>query len=169
MPADAKRKEARKRKFGTQTTEPAPENSSSIGEPPKKRSKGIQSSQQGSEDNILTARDEGQAPRKAQRFIVFVGTYLSPELILVPLAYGQFLHLGNLPFTATDASIHKHFAKVHPKSIRHRTDKETGKSKGFAFLEFAGYDHMKTCLKLFHQSTFDDGETPPRKLNVELT
>ena len=28
---------------------------------------------------------------------------------------------------------------------------------------------MKTCLKLFHQSAFDDGETPSRKLNVELT
>ena len=98
MPADAKRREARKRKFGTQTTEPTPEpasapsieqESSSIGEPPKKRSKGIQSFQQGSEDNISEAKDEGQTPRKAQRFIVFVGTYSPPELIMVPLAYAS--------------------------------------------------------------------------------
>ena len=96
MPADAKRREARKRKFGTQTTEPAPEpasapsieqESSSIGEPSKKRSKRIQSSQQGSEDNSSEAKDEGQTPRKAQRFIVFVGTYLPPLLIMVPPAH----------------------------------------------------------------------------------
>jgi len=28
---------------------------------------------------------------------------------------------------------------------------------------------MKTCLKLFHHSMFDDGVSPPRKINVELT
>ena len=99
MPADAKRKEARKRKFGTQIIEPAPEpastlnieqESSSIVVPPKKKSKQIQSSQQGSEHNISTAKDEGQTLRKAQRFIVFVGAYLFPERILVPLAYASF-------------------------------------------------------------------------------
>lgn len=77
--------------------------------------------------------------------------------------------LGNLPYTATDESIGKHFAKIQPKSIRHRTKKENGKSKGFAFLEFDGYDRMKTCLKLYHGSSFDDGTSPARKLNVELT
>lgn len=77
--------------------------------------------------------------------------------------------LGNLPYTATDDYINKHFAKVQPKSIRHRTEKKGGKSKGFAFLEFEGYDRMKTCLKIFHGSDFDDGISPARKLNVELT
>lgn len=43
------------------------------------------------------------------------------------------------------------------------------KSKGYAFLEFDGYDHMKTCLKLFHHSNFDDGISLPRKISVELT
>jgi nucleolar protein 6 len=43
------------------------------------------------------------------------------------------------------------------------------KCKGSAFVEFTGYDHMKTCLKLFHHSTFDDGKSAPRKINVELT
>lgn len=28
---------------------------------------------------------------------------------------------------------------------------------------------MKTCLKLFHHSNFDDGLSAPRKINVELT
>ena len=66
-------------------------------------------------------------------------------------------------------SITRHFAKVQPSSIRHRTQKDTGKSKGYAFLEFDGYERMKTCLKLYHHSNFDDGLSPARKINVELT
>ncbi|TGO50336.1 hypothetical protein BCON_0186g00290 [Botryotinia convoluta] len=86
---------------------------------------------------------------KAARFIVFI---------------------GNLPFTATTASIKNHFAAVKPASVRHLTEKgNPTKSRGCAFLEFEGYDHMKTCLKQFHQSTFNDGISAPRKLNVELT
>jgi nucleolar protein 6 len=99
---------------------------------------------------------------KAQRFIVFV---------------------GNLPYSATTAQIESHFAKLGPTSVRHRTDKATGRSKGFAFLEFAGYDKMKTCLKLYHHSVFDpphgstdkpgeegnDGKKRGRRINVELT
>ena len=97
MPADAKRKEARKRRFGTQTNESKPEPTpagtlnveqdwSSMVVPPKKRSKRVQSSQQGSDHNISTDKDEGQALQKAQRFIVFIGTYLFYKLILAPLA-----------------------------------------------------------------------------------
>ncbi|PMD14350.1 hypothetical protein NA56DRAFT_530466, partial [Hyaloscypha hepaticicola] len=77
---------------------------------------------------------------------------------------------GNLPFTATTESITAHFASVKPKSVRHLTQKDNPtKSKGCAFVEFEGYDHMKTCLKLFHHSMFDDGLSAPRKINVELT
>ena len=103
MPADAKRKEARKRKFGTQTTEPKPEpepkpagtpyveqERSNTVVPPPKRSKRVQSSQQGSEYTISTDKDEGQAVQKAQRFIVFVGTYLFLKLIPTPLADAGF-------------------------------------------------------------------------------
>ncbi|RDW77411.1 hypothetical protein BP6252_05464 [Coleophoma cylindrospora] len=92
--------------------------------------------------------EAAEGEQKAARFIVFI---------------------GNLPFSATTESIAKHFASVKP-TVRHRTQKEDPKkSKGFAFLEFDGYDHMKTCLKLFHHSTFDDGISPARKINVELT
>lgn len=76
---------------------------------------------------------------------------------------------GNLPFTATKESIEKHFAKVKPASVRPLSDKKTGKPKGCAFVEFDGYDHMKTVLSLYHHSTFDDGLSPARKINVELT
>ncbi|KAF2767891.1 hypothetical protein EJ03DRAFT_139196 [Teratosphaeria nubilosa] len=113
------------------------------------------------------AADVAGDAKKKDRFIVFV---------------------GNLPYDTTDASLAAHFAKIAPAAIRHRTDPKTKKSKGFAFLEFDGYDRMKTCLKLYHHSEFDpatyEGEQSaigaqsggrgkkargPRRINVELT
>ncbi|THW28295.1 hypothetical protein D6C98_05735 [Aureobasidium pullulans] len=94
---------------------------------------------------------EGDEAAKNQRFIVFI---------------------GNLPFTATTEQIKEHFASIQPQSVRHSTEKGTNKSKGFAFLEFANYDRMKTCLKLYHHSMFDSGvggERGKRRINVELT
>ncbi|OAF61200.1 hypothetical protein VC83_02334 [Pseudogymnoascus destructans] len=78
--------------------------------------------------------------------------------------------VGNLPFSATVESITAHFAAVHPISVRNLTQKDDPtKSKGCAFVEFEGYDHMKTCLKTYHHSEFDDGKSTARKINVELT
>lgn len=73
--------------------------------------------------------------------------------------------VGNLPYKTTDSSLQKHFGKLQPFTLRHRTDPKTKKSKGFAFLEFENYDRMKTCLKLYHHSMFDPealerGEAP---------
>ncbi|TKA72603.1 hypothetical protein B0A55_06416 [Friedmanniomyces simplex] len=65
------------------------------------------------------------------------------------------LFIGNLPFTTTDTSLHAHFKKLAPFTLRHRTDPTTGKSKGFAFLEFENYDRMETCLKKYHHTLFD--------------
>merc|ERR1711939_942886 len=80
---------------------------------------------------------DDNASSKTARFIVFV---------------------GQLPFTATKESVEKHFASIKPKSVRVPTEKgQAGKAKGYAFVEFEGYDHMKTCLKLFHHSLFNDG------------
>ncbi|RMZ84409.1 hypothetical protein DV738_g654, partial [Chaetothyriales sp. CBS 135597] len=95
--------------------------------------------------------------------------------------------IGNLPFTTTTQALEKHFSSVAPFSLRHSTDKATGKSKGFAFIEFEDYDRMKTCLQLYHHSYFnpDAPNSNPaggkfqqkksskkdkgRRINVELT
>lgn len=75
------------------------------------------------------------------------------------------IFVGNLPFTATTASIEKHFGTVKPKSIRHLTKKEDPtKSRGCAFVEFDDYTQMESALRLFHHSLFEG-----RKINVELT
>lgn len=119
-------------------------------------------------------KDQEQKDTPQTRFIVFV---------------------GNLPYTTTTPQIQSHFRKLAPSSIRHSTDKISGKSKGFAFLEFSDYSAMKTCLKVYHHSIFDPertsklpdsafdengleiggpgegsrGKTRGRKINVELT
>jgi nucleolar protein 6 len=91
-------------------------------------------------------------------------------MVIYICTFLPLMESGNLPFSATTESIQKHFAAVHPKFIRHLTKKdEPEKSKGFAFIEFEGYDHMKACLKSFHHSMFEDGISLPRKINVELT
>lgn len=93
--------------------------------------------------------------------------------------------IGNLPYSATSEQLKSHFVKIASgiTSIRLGTDKKSGKGKGYAFLEFSGYDKMKTCLKLYHHSIFDpsveteDKEAKPgqketgkgRRINVELT
>ncbi|EER38688.1 conserved hypothetical protein [Histoplasma capsulatum H143] len=77
--------------------------------------------------------------------------------------------IGNLPFHTTLEAVQKHFAKIEPNDIRLPSEKGGKKGRGFAFIEFDRYDRMKTCLKLYHHSLFDDGKNPARKINVELT
>ncbi|EMC98374.1 hypothetical protein BAUCODRAFT_121246 [Baudoinia panamericana UAMH 10762] len=93
------------------------------------------------------------------------------------------LFVGNLPFNTTDATLQAYFKKLAPFNLRHRTDPQTKKSKGFAFLEFENYDRMETCLKLYHHGMFDPEDyvagigksqakgkkKSGRRINVELT
>ena len=188
-----KRKEARKRKIEGQNGERLLETGvklysegTSADELPKKTSKQALPPSPPSENILITennnavgkvavvdestyqGKDESLT-RRPQRFIVFIGPSTPFQHCLAEASDAAMLTLGNLPYTATDESISQHFAKINPKSIRHRKEKDTGKSKGFAFLEFEGYDRMKTCLKIYHQSNFEDQQSPARKLNVELT
>merc|ERR1712059_27797 len=114
---------------------------------PKKSKKNNRNREKKRKGANATQAINGDAPddnasSKTARFIVFV---------------------GQLPFTATKESVEKHFASIKPKSVRVPTEKgQAGKAKGYAFVEFEGYDHMKTCLKLFHHSLFNDGISAAR-------
>ncbi|KAM5347010.1 hypothetical protein ACJ41O_010015 [Fusarium nematophilum] len=82
----------------------------------------------------------------------------------------HIVFVGNLPFTATAASIEAHFASLNPVSVRCMSDpKDSKPCRGFAFVEFAKVWHMRTCLDKFHHSMFEDGVSPARRINVELT
>ncbi|KAG5928219.1 hypothetical protein E4U42_001103 [Claviceps africana] len=82
----------------------------------------------------------------------------------------HIVFVGNLPFSATAASIKAHFASLKPISVRCLTNKGDAKPcKGIAFVEFANVWSMRTCLDKFHHSLFEDGVSAARKINVELT
>lgn len=111
----------------------------------------------GADDSANAHGSQQPQSKKAARFIVFV---------------------GNLPYSAKVDDIQKHFAAVHPTAVRLMHEKTNpNKSRGIAFVEFAGYDHMKTCLKTLHHSTLvcegrdhrGRPKTEERKINVELT
>ncbi|KAL8914164.1 MAG: hypothetical protein Q9171_001159 [Xanthocarpia ochracea] len=145
--ASSKRKEVRRHKFRTETTPSKPNISiasehraSSVSSPTNDPTPSP--ADEDKQIEPAAANETQPSETKPHRFVVFV---------------------------ATDASVQQHFATLKPTSIRHRREKTTGKSKGFVFLEFDAYDRLKTCLKTFHHSKFDDGISPARPLNVELT
>ena len=123
-----------------------------------------------------TAKHDGEAPQPDENSATDLTTDDKPSK-------PRFItFLGNLPYTATTESIAKHFTRNPPTAIRlptHRDnddkttsityEKRGGRTKGFAFLEWEDYDRMKTALKLYHHSVFDDGVSEARKVNVELT
>ncbi|KAG6038539.1 hypothetical protein E4U41_004107 [Claviceps citrina] len=95
------------------------------------------------------AQEAAPEPDKPARHIVFV---------------------GNLPFSATAASIRAHFAALDPISVRCLKNKGDARPcRGIAFVEFAHARSMRTCLDKFHHSVFEDGVSEGRKINVELT
>ena len=67
------------------------------------------------------------------------------------------LFVGNLPFDATTEGVEAHFAAVRPTQVRHRTEKATGRSRGFAFVEFDSHARMDACLTRYHRSEYLEG------------
>lgn len=70
---------------------------------------------------------------------------------------------GNLPYNTTAEELKKHFAAVQPENVRLRSDKKTGKSLGFAFMDFKDVTTFRKALA-YHHSQFKN-----RKINVEMT
>eukprot|EP00743_Colponemidia_sp_Colp-15_P003452 GILK01003727.1.p1 GENE.GILK01003727.1~~GILK01003727.1.p1 ORF type:complete len:253 (-),score=50.14 GILK01003727.1:242-958(-) len=72
--------------------------------------------------------------------------------------------VGNLPYSATDKTVHTHFTSVgRVKSVRLQTTRPDNKPKGCGFVEFFDAPTMRKALLLHHQ------EFEGRKINVELT
>ncbi|KAJ2786797.1 hypothetical protein GGI15_001252, partial [Coemansia interrupta] len=71
--------------------------------------------------------------------------------------------VGNIPFKTTAEELKQHMHSANPVSVRLGTHKDTGKSRGFAFVEFGSSNDLKNALK-FHHNRIGD-----KKINVELT
>ncbi len=72
------------------------------------------------------------------------------------------IYVGNLPFSATEDEVRNMFAEHGAvNSVNLITDRETGRPRGFGFVEMENGEEADTAISAFHQSQMDG-----RSLNV---
>jgi RNA recognition motif-containing protein len=65
------------------------------------------------------------------------------------------LFVGNLPYDATEDEIRQHFSVVGDLSyVSIPLDRETGKKRGFAFVEFANEQQAQDAIRQFNNQPF---------------
>src|SRR5258708_2701774 len=65
------------------------------------------------------------------------------------------LFIGNLPYTATEADLREHLSSVGvPTSVVLPVDRETGRPRGFAFVDYADRAVAEEAIKRFDQQPF---------------
>jgi cold-inducible RNA-binding protein len=84
----------------------------------------------------------------------------SPDAPLVPLAHSREhlpvrLFIGNLPYSASEAELRAHFATLaEPSHVVMPVDRETGRPRGFAFVEFADRSVAEQVIQRFNMQPF---------------
>lgn len=65
------------------------------------------------------------------------------------------LFVGNLPYETTDAELRDYFSAVGPVTyLALPTDRETGRSRNFAFVEFADRAQAEEAIRRFNNQLF---------------
>src|SRR5436853_5433887 len=65
------------------------------------------------------------------------------------------LFIGNLPYSATEAELRVHLSAVgEPTSVVLPVDRETGRPRGFAFVDYADREVAEAAIKRFDQQPF---------------
>ena len=65
------------------------------------------------------------------------------------------LFVGNLPFDVTEQEVREFFASIGPLTFLHLpVDRDTGKPRGFAFVEFADPKQAQEAIEKFNQALF---------------
>ena len=65
------------------------------------------------------------------------------------------LFVGNLPYDATEAELREHFSAAGPVSYLYLpTDRESGKPRGFAFVEFNDRAQAEDAIRRFNNQLF---------------
>lgn len=66
---------------------------------------------------------------------------------------GKKLYVGNLPFSATDQTLMDTFSQAGKvESARVITDRDTGRSKGFGFVEMSSDEEAQAAISQFNGS-----------------
>src|SRR2546427_1467922 len=69
---------------------------------------------------------------------------------------GNKLYVGNLPFSATDDSLREMFTQTgQVESARIITDRDTGRSKGFGFVEMSTEQEAAAAISKFNGVDFE--------------
>ena len=65
------------------------------------------------------------------------------------------LFVGNLPYSATDTDIRQHFGTVgDPMQVVIPTDRETGRPRGFAFVDYDDRGVAERAIQQLHGQPF---------------
>jgi len=65
------------------------------------------------------------------------------------------LFVGNLPYDASEAALREHFSTIGPLSyIYLPIDRDSGKPRGFAFVEFNERAHAEEAIRRFNNQIF---------------
>ena len=68
---------------------------------------------------------------------------------------GKKLYVGSLPFSATEESLRDLFASIgEVESVSVITDRDTGRSKGFGFVEMSSAEDAKKAIEELNGKTF---------------
>ena len=74
------------------------------------------------------------------------------------------IYVGNLPYTIDDASLRQNFSEFGGvMSAKVMMDRDTGRSKGFAFVEMANEQDMQNAISMFNGK---DYQGRPLTVNV---
>jgi RNA recognition motif-containing protein len=69
---------------------------------------------------------------------------------------GKKLYVGNLPFSATDAELQQIFAQAGTvTSAKVITDRDTGRSKGFGFVEMSTDQEAADAISKFNGADYN--------------
>ncbi|HBX42573.1 MAG TPA: RNA-binding protein [Deltaproteobacteria bacterium] len=69
---------------------------------------------------------------------------------------GKKLYVGNLPFTATEDSLKEEFSRFGAvESVNIITDRYTGQSKGFGFIEFSTKQDAAEAISKMNNAEMD--------------
>lgn len=77
---------------------------------------------------------------------------------------GKKLYVGNVVFGASQAELEEHFSSAGSvDSVKIITDRETGRSKGFAFIEMSSSEEASAAIEKLNGADFQG-----RQLRVDL-
>ena len=69
---------------------------------------------------------------------------------------GKKLYVGNLPYSATEDSLLNHFSQAgQVDTAKVVMDRDSGRSKGFAFVEMASDEEANKAIEMFNGNDFE--------------